>query len=458
MAQNLSSRLEMAEKNFVRTIAITSHAGQQAGKIAKRWLKESPEVVAVRLMDASGQILDTWPADEPTKALNFFAAQELPVNRIALAHAFELLSPTYSALYRAQDKQLVDLFIPIDGANPKMFVLTLDTSQWFTPTDAEAAPDIAMQVVAFIDSSSGEQVNNHVVNLPAWAGLWSLQFQSKDPLVLLLSVIRPAFILLIMLVLASFYWHWRSYRQHQKDEFELLEKSKLLEKQNRLSMLGEMSASLAHEINQPLTSIANYAVAGQMRLQQTDPGHALLPLLQKIQAQTQRAAQVLIAVRGMLQSSPMEASNLDMAELITRLKPHLNWMCSEHGVGLHLENMHAAQVTLSPVLFEQVLINLVKNSVQALSQVQRPQKKITLTLLSENKRLLIQVKDNGPGIPAAVEARIFESFFTTKEDGIGIGLNLCKSVIERFHGQLTLRSNGAEGVCFLIDLPLAPMP
>jgi len=455
IAQNLSSRLEVAEKNYVRTVAMTRDAESQTAKIANLWLKDATDVVAVRLMSPSGMVLETWAASGTTASPNSLALQELPVNRIALAHAFELLEPTYSALYRAQDKDLVDLFIPIDGAKPKILALTLDTAQWVKSADTKETNDVSMQVMPFNHFASDESMNHHWVNLPSWEGLWSLRFESKDPLVFFLSVMKPALILLILVVMALFYLHWRNFQIRQIADLQLLEKSKLLEKQNRLSMLGEMSASLAHEINQPLTSIANYAAAGQLKLRQAHPESDVLLLLQKIQTQTQRAAQVLIAVRSMLHPSPVDACAIDMADLIARLEPHLKWMCSESGVNLHIESKHSALVNLNPILFEQVLINLVKNSVQALNEIQSPHKNVTLSMASESRLLRLEVKDNGPGIPAGEELRIFDSFFTTKVDGLGIGLNLCKSVIERFNGRLSLKSNGASGACFLIELPLA---
>ena len=455
MAQNLSSRLEVAERNYVRTVAMTRDAESQIEKIAHLWLQETTDVVAVRLMSPAGVVLETWAGSGTTASLNALALQELPVSRIALAHAFELLEPTYSALYKVQDKALVDLFIPIDGARPKMLALTLDTAQWTKLTDAKGTQDVFMQVMPFNHFASDESLNHHWVTLPSWEGLWSLRFESKDPLVFFVSVMKPTLIFLIMVVMALFYLHWRNFQIRQIADLQLLEKSKLLEKQNRLSMLGEMSASLAHEINQPLTSIANYAAAGQLKLQLAHPESDVLPLLQKIQTQTQRAAQVLIAVRSMLHPSPVDARAVDVADLIARLEPHLKWLCSESGVNLHIESKHSAHVHLNAILFEQVLINLIKNSIQALNEIQSAHKNVTVSMASENKLLRLEVIDDGPGIPAGEELRIFESFFTTKVDGLGIGLNLCKSVIERFNGRLTLKSNGASGACFLIELPLA---
>lgn len=451
-AQELSTELEIAENRFVRAVSGTRHAQLDFEKIASRWLADSEPVLAVRLLNGSGQVVHSMHNHSGDSPL---PAQALPVHRITLIHAMELLTPSYSALYAFQGRQLVDLFIPVDAPDALAFVLTIDTGHWSKSTTAQKFKEIAMRVVPYNDMLKPESFNHHVLALPAWEGLWALQFESLDPMHVLLAALRPASVLVVVLILGSFYFHWRGFRIRQKTEAELLEKSQLLEKQNRLSMLGEMSASLAHEINQPLASIANYAVAGQLKLQQTDPAHALLPLLEKIQSQSQRAAQVLMAVRAMLHPTPMDSAIWNTGPLLEKLAPHLSRMCTEHQVVLNMKLTGASDVNLNPILFEQVLINLVKNSIQAHETSGIKDKQITLTSAAANGRLHIEVADNGPGILLQDVPRIFDSFFTTKKEGLGIGLKLCRSVIERFNGQLLLKSNSPEGVCFLIDLPVA---
>lgn len=274
LAQELSSRLEVAENNYVRAVVSTPNPEANFEKIAARWLADSEDVVVVRLMNASGHVIRAFKANRFNADASSSDLLSLPVNRITLVHAIELLTPAYSALYTFQDQQLVDLFIPVDAVPSLTFVLTLNTDQWSRTLTTNLSQKISMRVVPFNNHLNTEAFNNHLVTLPAWEGLWSLQFQSMDPLDVLLTALRPSLMLLIVLIVGSFYFHWRNFRARQKTESELLEKSQLLEKQNRLSMLGEMSASLAHEINQPLASIANYAVAAQLKLQQTDPENA----------------------------------------------------------------------------------------------------------------------------------------------------------------------------------------
>eukprot|EP01030_Chromulinospumella_sphaerica_P003106 gene3106-3035_t len=354
-AQQLSARLDAAQTHYDRAVSATDSPRDDFEPIARQWLKNSSHVLRVQLLDANGHVLKSFTrqegdAHDPTTFK--------PLNRISLAHALELQTPTYSALYKQHDQQVVDLFIPHDGPSPVAYVLTLDTQPWTQVTGENKETLLTVEVVPY-QTQNFLDVSRYILNFPEWEGLWSLQFQSADPMLGIL-------------------------------------------------MLGEMSASLAHEINQPLTSIANYAVAGQLQLQRHDAQSPVLPLLQKIQEQSQRAAQVLVAVRGMTQPGPMD----------------------------------------------QVILNLVKNSIQALDSITHSSKRIRIQVTGDQEMLHIQVADNGPGIQPENVPRIFDSFFTTKAQGLGIGLKLCRSVIERLNGRLTLKNNSPRGVGFMISLPL----
>lgn len=449
IAQSFSSRLETAQSQYLRTATTTGDAVQSFDTISSGWLAKSDSIVAVQLVDASGITL---------RERHRSSARQLPVSRIALAYAFELQAPHYSAPTRIHENLIIDWIVPVNAPNPMAFVLTFDTAMWSSDLN-EKDSEFSFEVVPFIESELQVARNNYIVNQPSWEGLWSLKFQSKDPLVSFLTTIRPFFMVLIfLLIFVLFYGHWRNFHRQETAKQEKAERSKYLEKHNTLTMLGQISASLAHEINQPLSTIANYAAAGQIHLKQTDPSSDLLPFFQKIQSQSERAGNVLKAVRAIIHTTPVEGSVLEISSLVDGLEPHLRSMCFEHKVTLHIQKKSNIWIYMNGILFEQVLINLVKNSIQALQTSQIATKSIWLDLKTEKTRLLIEVRDNGPGIPPAHLSDIFTSFFTTKTDGLGVGLNLCRSVAERFNGQLSLKSNSAEGVCFLLDFPLLGAP
>lgn len=449
-AQQLSARLDAAQTHFDRAVSATDSPRDDFEPIAHQWLKNSPHVLQVQLLEANGHVLKSIMRHEGSA---HDQTTFRPLNRISLAHALEQQTPTYSALYKQHDQRVVDLFIPHDGSSPVAYVLTVDTQSWTQVTGENKESLLTVEVVPY-QTQDFLDVSRYILNFPEWEGLWSLQFQSADPMLGILSALRPAFFVVTLMVFVLFFLHWRDFQLRQKTEAQIQKQSRLLDQQSRLSMLGEMSASLAHEINQPLTSIANYAVAGQLQLQRHDVHSPVLPLLQKIQEQSQRAAQVLVAVRGMTQPGPMDVAEVDLQALFLRMEPHLRWLCSQHQVALRIQCDTQWRTLLNPILFEQVILNLVKNSIQALDSITHSRKRIRIQVSGDHEMLHIQVADNGPGIQPENVPRIFDSFFTTKAQGLGIGLKLCRSVIERLNGRLTLKINSPKGAGFLISLPL----
>jgi hypothetical protein len=336
--------------------------------------------------------------------------------------------------------------------------MTLNTEAWTALADM--LPEMSgtsVQVVPF-DKEPHPEWHHLRVNHPRWEGHWTLEFKSRELTANMLKILRPVFAGFALIIATLLVLQWRSRNLRLSAEKDAIEKSRLLEKQSRLSLLGEMSASLAHEINQPLAIISNYAVAGQLQLQQA-PDLALVgTLLQKIQEQSQRAGQVLVSVRGLLHQGPVQAVLTDVHQLLRQLKPQLQTQAQAQEVDFKIEAEQGLKVVLDPILFEQVVLNLFKNSLQALEKSLTPLKQIRIAVTAHKDRVHIEVSDTGEGIAPDLEGKIFDSFFTTKKEGLGIGLNLCRSVIERLQGRLLLKSNGPNGACFLIDLPRAQVP
>ena len=455
-AQQMLARLDAMQTHYTRAVSAASNPRADFEKIARQWLKNSPHVLRVQLIDEQAHVLKVL-ANTSDSEVSAQTPSFKPLNQIPLAHALELQMSTYSALYKQRDKSVVDLFIPHSANSSVAYVLTLDTLAWTQLASEATDKSLTAEVVPY-EAFKSTDVSRYILNFPEWEGLWSLQFKSTDPMLDVLSALRPAFFAVTLMVFILFYLHWRDFQLRQKTEAQLQKQSRLLDQQSRLSMLGEISASLAHEINQPLTSIANYAAAGHMQLQRHDMYSPVLPLLEKIQEQSQRAAQVLVAVRGMTQPGPMDVAQVGLQDLLFRLAPHLRWLCSQHQVALQIQCDAHWRTLLNPILFEQVILNLVKNSIQALDSISKSGKRIRIQVKGEDGMLHIHVADNGPGIQPENVPRIFDSFFTTKAQGLGIGLKLCRSVIERLNGRLTLKTNSPGGACFLICLPLMDKP
>ena len=455
----LAKQLETEKKGFYRAALAQADPQTQFKALATAWMRGTSEVIAVTLVDSKGHVVQSAFRSEKnfTNPTEYVAAWEA-LNQIAVAQALELQEPAFSILRQLHHESMVNLFVPTGVGSPLLYVITLDAKQWIRRLSDSGDRLFSAEIIPFRNELRSDY-GRYYMNTSSWEGLWTLKFQSKDPLFELLQTLRPVFFVLTWLILGLLFLYWRNFKLRQKAELELQTKSQILEKQNRLSLLGEMSAQLAHEINQPLATIANYAVAGQLQLQNRDPEGALASLFQEILGQSQRAAQVLVAVRAILQPSPMELSNVNVDELIQKLEPALRFLCAPYKVSLQVVGAKTLPVRLNPILFEQVIFNLVKNSIQALSASDRPDKRISISSSENSGRLCIDIEDNGPGIESDNVPQIFESFFTTKAEGLGIGLSLCRSVIERFNGRLTLKSNSPRGACFLIDMPMTnPKP
>jgi len=214
---------------------------------------------------------------------------------------------------------------------------------------------------------------------------------------------------------------------------------------SRLITMGEMASSVAHELNQPLTAIANYCSGMLTRLQ----GHQiseeeLIQALEKTSRQAQRAGQIIQRIRSFVKRSetnrvnsfiaPIVAEAVDLADIeLRRRQVKLSLFVSERLSQLHVD----------PILIEQVLINLLKNAAEAIEHAQRPsdQRHVELQVMPKEVEgqdvIEFSVSDSGSGMKADVIERVFEAFYTTKNDGMGIGLNLCRTIIESHHGRMT---------------------
>lgn len=415
------------------------------------WLNFSEEILAIRLINTEGQTrLYAWKLGMPSSPL-----QLLPSQSLAMAHSQELNTYSYSAVYELAGKKVVDLYLPLSQQTGMTLATTLDTSAWSVLAVQQlATPEISATVTPYRTDQLKES-HSLIVNHPSWEGHWSIELTSREFTSDIFKILRPVFGIFTIFILFLSLFLFRDHKLRLRAEKDVIEKSRLLEKQSHLSMLGEMSASLAHEINQPLAIISNYAVAGQLQLQHEEKLDAasLQKILQKIQEQSHRAAQVLVSVRGMLQQGLVQSVRSDVNQLIKHMIPHLRQQALLIDVKVNFEAQKNLFSMVDPILFEQVLLNLFKNSLQSLENSNLIKKEILITATALEETIKIEVTDTGSGIEPEIEHQIFDPFFTTKKDGLGIGLNLCRSVIERFQGRLMLQTNNGEGVCFVIELP-----
>jgi len=213
---------------------------------------------------------------------------------------------------------------------------------------------------------------------------------------------------------------------------------------SRLITMGEMASSVAHELNQPLTAINNYCSGMVSRIKANNLNEEdLLKALEKTAHQAQRAGQIIQRIRSFVKRSEPNRTPSDVATMVSEAVELAGIEMRRRQVRLN-QVLAARLPTLSvdPILIEQVLVNLMRNAAESIDSAQRPltQRDVELKVLprSEEGQPVIEfsVTDTGSGLPPEVMAHLYEAFFSTKSEGMGIGLNLCRSIVESHQGRM----------------------
>jgi PAS domain S-box-containing protein len=225
----------------------------------------------------------------------------------------------------------------------------------------------------------------------------------------------------------------------------------------RVTMLGEMTASIAHEVNQPLAAVVANAEACLRWLGRGTPDlEAARSSVEWIIDDGNRASEVIRRVRALANKGGIEKSPLDVNDVVGEAIALVQRELFSHGVSLRMELAPALPRILGDrVQLQQVIINLVMNGIEAMETVtDRPRELVIRSGQDETHRVLISVADCGVGISAEDADRLFNAFFTTKSSGMGMGLSICRSIVEDHGGRLSASGNVGPGASFQFVLPL----
>ena len=227
---------------------------------------------------------------------------------------------------------------------------------------------------------------------------------------------------------------------------------------SRVAVAGELAGAIAHEINQPLAAILSNAEAADIAL---ESGRATPGLLRSIVADIRRddvrASEVIRRLRALLQKQRVEPQRLDLNEVLTDMGLVVLPEARRRGVWLDLRPAPVPAATFGDrIQLQQVVINLVLNAMEAMAGVAEERRRVDVGVAVEPATVTITVRDNGPGIPSQMLEQVFESFFTTKPSGMGLGLSIVRTIVEA-HGGRIQAGNGLDGgAVFHIDLPAMP--
>jgi C4-dicarboxylate-specific signal transduction histidine kinase len=227
---------------------------------------------------------------------------------------------------------------------------------------------------------------------------------------------------------------------------------------DRLSVMGEMAAGLAHEISQPLAAVVNFAQGCVRRLRsgKTKPSE-LLDALEQISVQAERAGEIIHRIRGFIGKEEPRMTSVDVNAAIREATGLLEFEAREHAVTLNVDlASQLPKVRGNTIQIQQIILNLARNGMEAMSENGSMPRLLTIrSSATKSGAIEIAVHDNQYGVSTESLELLFESFLTTKTGGLGLGLSICRSIVEAHGGRLWVTTDGVNDTAFRFTLPVA---
>jgi two-component system sensor kinase FixL len=227
---------------------------------------------------------------------------------------------------------------------------------------------------------------------------------------------------------------------------------------SRLATIGEMSGGIAHELNQPLTAVANYAQACDRLLGLPHPDiDEIRGALKEITAQAVRAGDIIHRLRALSRHDLLDRELTDINALISELAELIQLDARTHQVRCRLElAVNLPRISADRAQIQQVILILVRNAIEAFADTAVAAREITVrTLPAPQGGVEVTVYDNGPGVPGSIVPRLFDPFCSSKPNGTGLGLAISRTIVKAHQGSLDYRPNAPTGACFIVRLPTA---
>jgi len=225
----------------------------------------------------------------------------------------------------------------------------------------------------------------------------------------------------------------------------------------RVSSLGQLASSLAHELNQPLGAILRNAEAAELLLEEPSPDlHEVRAILADIRSDDHRAGEVIDRMRALVRRRAIEKAPLNPSQLASEVIAILRPDADLRGVRLALEaSPNMPPVAGDRVQLQQVLLNLLLNAMDAVEGHPRGERRVSVRLRTADAAVAVSVSDNGTGVPPAALPRIFEPFYTSKPNGLGMGLAIARGIVEAHEGRLWAEDSPGGGATFTFTLPVS---
>jgi PAS domain S-box-containing protein len=226
---------------------------------------------------------------------------------------------------------------------------------------------------------------------------------------------------------------------------------------NRVATMGQLTASIAHEVNQPLAALLTNAETAVRWLTRQPPNlERMRQSIDRIISDGRRAAAIVDRIRDFSKKAPAQKGDVEINEAILEIVVLARAAMSEHGVSVRMQLSDGLpRISGDKVQLQQVILNLIMNAVEAMSEIREgPRELLIATTEAEPGSVLVAVSDSGPGLSQTHPERLFEAFYTTKSSGLGMGLSICRSIVEAHGGRLWATLNEPHGAVFCVTLPV----
>jgi signal transduction histidine kinase len=440
-------------------VALDNADADKFKEVSARAFQSNPHFLRMEQRDEAGKLLQSENFSPQIKSAKTGSNEILsPSVALNFSKAIEQQKCIWALSYDSTGK-MVFLLITPSGKNHDVLIAVLDPTTWIHSDLQLQLPPSIQFVIQETSAFQKQSSNNIALNL----GLTGLDVQ---------LVFKPlpsrreggnltsGFIAILGLSLSILLIRFNKEIVNSKKSREQLAVQEMaLAKQAQLSTLGEISTTLAHELNQPLATITNYIATCEIRLRQLGIGDAMLEkALNDARGQALRAADIVVSIRKFLHKGSSTKSVVEIENSINNLMPILNSLLKEQRASIRVRTEPLLCIYIDPALFEQIIFNLCKNGLDAMADTPAELKKLTLQTSLEqvdNGDFCVQIKieDAGHGIAPDDENKIFSPFFTTKSEGMGIGLSLVKSLTERHGGRISWKKNPDRGVTFILQFP-----
>src|SRR5882757_6142528 len=227
---------------------------------------------------------------------------------------------------------------------------------------------------------------------------------------------------------------------------------------NRVATMGQLTASITHEVRQPITAAVTYALAARRWLSAEPPNfHEVDDALSLIVKEGNRAGEVVGRIRALIKKAPARKDAVDINEAILEVIALTRTEAANNSVSVRTQLAEdLPRVQGDRVQLQQVLLNLIINAIEAMRDVGEEERELLISSRNEPDGVSVEVRDSGPGFAPATLDRVFEAFYTTKPSGLGLGLSICRSIIEAHNGQLWASPNVPRGAIFRFIAPARP--